>query len=316
MITSGATKPHSAHDYRYQIQLTKRGTTDHQQQKINSFYQLNEEFASEYEKLCVRVALFLANHLGIASELHFSQQCHNQNIPQCSQQTNGKVPHLTLEAGAVLFGGVHHDRNTWQNPIPQLPHFDFPPIQEDGNVIHVADNDALQGMTKPTTILIPLVTYRTVIFHSNNDNDTNSEVVKAEKGELIYFDGNQSHSGFTYSQEEPTQLHPALHLYLHSSFHPCDLSLFLPDANAAFNLSSTFAPILNRYAITLAEVRHTITDVRNKWDKGVHNDILSLEEKEHIVKQMEELLTDMKDHVNECKPKRRSKRKNPFSVNK
>ena len=46
------------------------------------------------------------------------------------------------------------------------------------------------------------------MIYKDDDDKTVVHEVKANKGELIIFDGDVSHGGYTYMETTPLQLHP------------------------------------------------------------------------------------------------------------
>jgi len=167
---------------------------------------LDDTFVKEFQQLRTRLTLFLANQRGIETELQFEMPHHPDNVGVCWKPLLTDEQHLSLVNPSVLFGGYMPKREgrVKQLAVNQIPHCDFGAV----NGTPLSDNILLRNKTLPCTVLLPLLDHRTLMIYKDDDDKTVVHEVKANKGELIIFDGDVSHGGYTYMETTPLQLHP------------------------------------------------------------------------------------------------------------
>ena len=81
----------------------------------------------------------------------------------------------------------------------------------------VSDNPLLKDKFHPGSLIVPIDDYRNLLFKANEE-----EVTKINKGELCYFAGDTTHSGWThkYIAGNPPKWHAALHVEIPFYDHP------------------------------------------------------------------------------------------------
>lgn len=250
------------------------------------------EFIIEYKHLCARLALFLANSLGIVREFQaFTSPYYHDNVPALSNEVTPS--HLSIEQGSIIFAGVppHKDDSGNNGLVPQIPHVDFPPNKKDE---FISQNESLRYLTKPGTMLIPLDSPRKILMHVTDDGVTVTHRETVEKGQLLWLDGTVVHSGDTYKleTETPLDLRPCLHLYLNSSFHECDLSLFTTCKRTAYNQMETYAPVRSKYpALTYDtdEIISQLNHVKNNFDMANVEGMLNQNDRIRISYKLKEM---------------------------
>ena len=131
--------------------------------------------------------------------------------------------HLRMKKAAVIAGG-------WKNPVPgmetlnQAPHTDFPPTPDGFNV---SNNPHLEERCKPMSMIIPLDDCRKIVMYQEFEGEIKEKEVEVKAGEMIIFDSGCTHGGFTYEDSSPLDevipVFPALHIYIYSDLHHCDI---------------------------------------------------------------------------------------------
>eukprot|EP00985_Skeletonema_marinoi_P022941 scaffold14918_cov133-Skeletonema_marinoi.AAC.1 len=315
-ITSGCSDHHQPHDVRYQIPIHHRHCLeeDEVQREIDDHYMLNDpDFREEYKHLRARLALFLANKLGIAREIQgFTIPYYPDNVPKLSNDVTQS--HLSIEQGSIIFAGVplNNDDSGNTGLVPQIPHVDFAANDEDE---YISQNESLSKLTHPGTMLIPLDSPRTILVHVTNGGDTVTHGETVKKGDLFWLDGTVVHSGDTYNlgTETPFDLRPCLHMYLNSSLHECDLSLFTTCRTTANNKMETYAPVCSRYpALTydINEVIEQLDVVKNKFDAA--NEAGAVNENDRL--RISYKLRDMAAAISEKKSRKREEAKHHYNL--
>ena len=108
--------------------------------------------------------------------------------------------------------------------LHQAPHTDFPKSKDGFNV---SDNTRLKKRSKPMSMIIPLDECRNIVMYQEFEGEIKEKVVQVNAGEMIVFDSGCTHGGYTYEDTSPLDevipVFPALHIYIYSDLHDCDI---------------------------------------------------------------------------------------------
>jgi hypothetical protein len=179
-------------DRRFYFKVSGHENNDNIIQQIIMNYDLNNPtFQKDLGHLHIRLVLFLANHLDIASELPFEITNHPMNVYPTGHILPQSAPHLSLTGESIIFGGYMNDEYQKKAMVVhQIPHND---IAEQVNGVgelpcSVSNNPDLRDKFKPGSIIIPNTTRDIFVFNGYDGvGNPQKTIVKLEKNEMIVF---------------------------------------------------------------------------------------------------------------------------------
>jgi hypothetical protein len=194
-------KRHDTDDRRYfPLPFSKASSIDHERSKASSI---------DHERCMTRLLLHLSVKLNFVEEsvaeffdmdavesgINNTANCHRQWTNYPVRVNEGA--HLFLSEISLLFGGHNLKKN---GPVQhQRCHVDVNGLE---------GNSALDGKTKPGSLILPLEDFRSIFIGSG--------LIKLLKGQYIFFNGDVAHRGCTYNE---LSWHPAIHLHLDTRLH-------------------------------------------------------------------------------------------------
>lgn len=292
--------------------LLQPEVNDKTQELINRQYDLDTpKFSVELNKLIGRLSIVLANDLNIANELNFQQVEYPHNIPSNQSHIAPHHPHtssqhLRLTNPSIIFGGYNGAHT--QKTVHQTPHMDYAPV----NDVHLSESDKFRFDWKPSSVIIPLEDERNVIIYSDIDGKMTEEMVKVSRGQMLVLEGDKVHGGESYdAPKQNPSLHPALHLYLYSRQHPCDLNTFTISTNHCVKHPHFHGHLQNISEENMEEELKTALDVSAGVVKTIHQhgQISNEQIVQHLRQFLEQLPDDIKNAIAIIPPKRRSTRR-------
>ncbi|KAK1734890.1 hypothetical protein QTG54_014350 [Skeletonema marinoi] len=203
-------------------------------------------FIEAHHNLQVRLLLYIANTFNIPDEI-FLMETHDNLRKMQAKKTDLNVGyslsntdsacHLSLTGESIVHGGFQTPgfERDHPKPIHQIPHQDIGEASVNGKNYSVSQNPWLKKLFKPSSIFIPICEQgRKIVFFpplgTLLGQQCDPTVVTVKKGQLLIFEGDVVHGGFTYARpnddNEPLPLYPSLHCVLQSSLHKRDLESF------------------------------------------------------------------------------------------
>lgn len=278
--------------------LSDHENNDNIIQEIIMNYDLNNpSFQKDLGHLQIRLVLFLANHLDIASELPFEITNYPTNVYPTDHILPPSAPHLSLTGESIIFGGYMNDEYRKKAIlVHQIPHND---IGEQVNGVDespwsVSNNPDLRDKFKPGSIIIPNTTRDIYVFSGNASVE--KRIVKLEKNEMIVFEGDLVHGGMSYvaTPEEKLVLYPSIHYFLASTHHKRDLDEFHISAHHCLHVDE-FKDYVSTISISqvVREFRRIRAELRNTVTKIIADERNDLTIINNAVKQIDELTAEL-----------------------